>query len=261
MPDPRRYSAHIGYLFNELPLLERPAAARAAGFAAIEHPTPYAVPAETMAARLRDVGLPYVQFGLRSGDATRGEKGIAIFPDRRDEFRANLREGLAYAEAIGVRMVHAMAGVLPEAARRPEHRACYVENLALAAGEAESRGIRIVVEAMSPGAVPDYYLSTAAAVQDAIAEAGYCNLGLLLDVFHTVAAGDDPVRAIRDGHDILAHVHIADFPGRHEPGSGTIDFGAIRSILDENGYNGFIGCEYVPERSTSDGLGWMARSR
>ncbi|MBB4003465.1 hydroxypyruvate isomerase family protein [Aurantimonas endophytica] len=257
MPDTSRYSAHIGYLFNELPLESRIEAARAAGFAAVEHPAPYSVPAKTMAALLRDAGLPYVQFGLRSGNAARGEKGIAIFPDRRDEFRANLAEGLDYAEAIGVRMLHAMAGVLPEAERKPEHRACYLENLRLAAGEAEKRGIRIIVEAMSPAAVPDYFLPTAASAREAIAEAGHPNLGLLLDVFHTVAAGDDPITAIHASREMIAHVHIADHPGRHEPGSGTIDYDAVRSALAEIGYTGFIGCEYVPAGATADGLGWM----
>jgi hydroxypyruvate isomerase len=255
-----RYSAHIGYLFNELPLEARIEAARAVGFAAVEHPAPYSVPAATMASLLSDAGLPYVQFGLRSGDAARGEKGIAIFPDRRDEFRANLSEALDYAEIIGVRMVHAMAGVLPEAERRPEHRACYVENLVLAAEEAERRGIRVIVEAMSPAAVPDYFLPTAASAREAIAAAGHRNLGLLLDVFHTVAAGDDPIRAIHDSGDMIAHVHIADHPGRHEPGSGTIDYNAVRSALNAIGYGGFVGCEYVPAGETAGGLGWMARS-
>lgn len=258
MSDTPRYSAHIGYLFNELPLEARIEAARAAGFAAIEHPAPYSVPAGDMAALLRDAGLPYVQFGLRSGDAARGEKGIAIFPDRRDEFRANLAEGLNYAEAIGVRMIHAMAGVLPEAERRPEHRACYLENLALAGEEADKRGIRIIVEAMSPAAVPDYFLPTATSAREAIIQADHPNLGLLLDVFHTVAAGDDPIRTIHDSRDLIAHVHIADHPGRHEPGSGTIDYNAVRSALSEIGYAGFIGCEYVPAGATADGLGWMA---
>lgn len=251
------YSAHIGYLFTELPFEQRIEAARDAGFAAVEHPAPYCVPAEDMAARLGKAGLPYVQFGLRSGDAARGEKGIAIFPDRRDEFRANLLEGLDYAERVGVRMVHAMAGALPEAARRPEHRACYIENLALAADEAEKRGIRIIIEAMSPAAVPGYFLRDAASARKAIAETGHRNLGLLLDIFHTVAAGDDPVQAVRDSRRLIAHVHIADYPGRHEPGSGRIDYDSVRSALIEVDYHGFLGCEYVPAGDTTEGLSWM----
>ncbi|WP_158555168.1 hydroxypyruvate isomerase family protein [Fulvimarina endophytica] len=252
------YSAHIGYLFTELPFEKRIRAARDAGFSAVEFPAPYGTPAPDMARLLADAELPYVQFGLRSGDASKGEKGIGLFPDRRAEFRANLAEALDYAETIGVKMLHAMAGVLPEGRRRPEHRACYIENLALAAEEAEKRGIRIIVEAMSPAAVPDYYLPTLAAAREAIDEAGHRNLGLLLDVFHTVSVGDDPVALINAEHGRIAHVHIADVPGRHEPGSGSIDFASVKAALRKNGYRSFIGCEYVPEHTTSEGLGWMS---
>lgn len=261
MSEPYRYSAHIGYLFTELPFEERIDAACAVGFSAVEYPAPYSVPADVMAERLRRAGLPYVQFGLRSGDASLGEKGIAVFPDRREEFRANLLEGLSYAETIGVRMVHAMAGVLPEAARRPENRACYVENLALAAEEAEKRGIRIIVEAMSPAAVPDYYLATAGSAREAIAEAGHRNLGLLLDIFHTVSVDDNPIQIIHDSRELIAHVHIADFPGRHEPGTGTIDYEAVKIALSEIGYSGYLGCEYLPTGNTANGLPWMSPIR
>jgi len=260
MTEPYRYSAHLGYLFTELPFEERFQAARDAGFAAVEYPSPYSVPADQMAEWLRRAGLSYVQFGLRSGDASRGEKGIAIFPDHREEFRANLLEGLNYAEAIGVKMVHAMAGVQPKEATLPEHRACYIENLAIAAQEAEKRGIRVIVEAMSPAAVPDYYLPTATSARDAITEAGHRNLSLLLDIFHTVSVGDDPIHTIHDSRDLIAHVHIADYPGRHEPGSGMIDYHAVRSTLSDVGYSGYLGCEYVPAANTARGLAWMTGS-
>lgn len=254
-----RYSAHIGYLFTELPLDARIAAARSAGFSAIEHPSPYAISASDMAALLRKAELPYVQFGLRSGNPAQGEKGIAIFPDRRAEFRTYLLEGLTYADAIGVRMVHAMAGVLPPTDHKPEHRACYLENLGVAAAEADKRGIRIIVEAMSELAVPGYFLPTVASARQAIAEAGHHNLGLLLDVYHTVAAGDDPIAAIHDSRNVIAHIHIADHPGRHEPGIGTIDYDAVYKALGHIGYDGHIGCEYVPVGKTLEGLGWMTR--
>ena len=260
MFEPYRYSAHLGYLFTELPFEARIDAAKRAGFAGVEYPAPYQVPASQMAAWLQRAELPYVQFGLRSGDASRGEKGIAIFPDRRDEFRANLFEALDYAEAIDVRMVHPMAGILPEADRRPEHRACYIENLAFAAEEGEKRGVRILVEAMSPAAVPHYYLPNSTAAREVITAAGHHNLGLLFDVFHTVSVGDDPVAAIHENRELIAHVHIADAPGRHEPGSGTIDYAKVEATLRAIGYEGHLGCEYVPKGETVEGLVWMAAS-
>src|SRR3954465_2545085 len=185
------YSAHIGYLFTEQPMPERIASATRCGFQAVEHPAPYAVPAQEMAGWLNAAGARYVQLGLYSGDASKGEKGLGIFPERRAEFRESVTEALDYAEAVGATMVHAMAGILPPVRRAQQHWDCYVENLAFAATEARPRGIKVIVEAMSPGAVPDYFIATPDQAARAIADAGEENLGLLLDVFHTLSAGLD----------------------------------------------------------------------
>ncbi|MEP7456050.1 TIM barrel protein [Phyllobacterium sp. SB3] len=252
-----KYSAHIGYLFNDRPLSERIAAAARCGFSAVEHPSPYEVPAQEMADWLSSAGVPYTQFGLYSGNARLGEKGLAIFPDRREEFRRSLSDGLHYAEAIGVKMVHAMAGVLPVASRNRHHWDCYIENLSYAAKQAERRGITIVVEAMSSGAVPDYFIETPDRGAQAIAETGQSNIGLLFDVFHTVNMGLNLDEQIRKHAALISHVHIADFPGRHEPGSETLDYSAIERSLAEIGYEGWLGCEYVPAGRTEDGLGWL----
>ncbi|WP_220475239.1 hydroxypyruvate isomerase family protein [Paracoccus onubensis] len=250
-------SAHMGYLFTDLPLTDRVAAARDHGFAAVEYPAPYDIPARQMAGLLNAAGLRYTQFGLRSGNAANGEKGIGILPDRREEFRASLTEALDYAEAIGVRMLHAMSGILPAAERRPEHRACYIGNLRLAAAEAAKRDITIIIEPMSAAAVPDYFIDTPQDAAQIIAETGAGNIGLLLDIFHTAAIGQDIHQTIRDHAPLIRHVHIADYPGRHEPGSGELDFPAITATLAECGYEGVLGCEYAPAGETVAGLGWM----
>ena len=253
------YSAHIGYLFTDKPMEERIASATRYGFKAIEHPAPYSVPATEMAGWLKAAGTRYVQLGLYSGDASKGEKGLGIFPDRRDEFRESVTEALDYAEAVGASMVHAMAGILPPAERAQHHWDCYVENLAFAAKAASPRGIKVIVEAMSEGAVPDYCIATPDRAARAIAEAGEANLGLLLDVFHTLSAGLDVQQEIAKHAALLAHVHIADFPGRHEPGSATIDFNQLELALREANYDGVLGCEYTPAGSTEAGLGWLRR--
>jgi hydroxypyruvate isomerase len=251
------YSAHIGYLFTDKPMEERIALATRYGFKAIEHPAPYSVPATEMAGWLKSAGARYVQLGLYSGDASKGEKGLGIFPDRRDEFRASVAEALDYAETVGASMVHAMAGILPPAQRAQDHWDCYVENLAFAATEARPRGIKVIVEAMSQAAVPDYFIDTPDQAARAIAEAGEANLGLLLDVFHTLSVGLDVEQEIAKHAALLAHVHIADFPGRHEPGSASVDFDTLELALQEAGYDGFLGCEYSPAGSTEAGLGWL----
>ena len=253
------YSAHLGYLFTDTPLADRVAAAARCGFAGVEHPAPYAVPATDMAEWVRSAGVRYVQLGLRSGNASKGEKGLGIFPERRDEFRASVTEALDYAEAVGASMVHAMAGILPPAQRAQDHWDCYVENLAFAATEARPRGIKVIVEPMSQGAVPDYFIGTPDHAARAIAEAGDENLGLLLDVFHTVSTGLDVEEEIAKHAALLAHVHIADHPGRHEPGSATVDFDDLELALQRANYDGFLGCEYSPVAATEAGLGWLHR--
>ncbi|PWL18408.1 hydroxypyruvate isomerase [Falsochrobactrum shanghaiense] len=252
-----KYSAHIGYLFTEMPLAERIAAAARHGFAAVEYPSPYHVPAQEVADWLRAANVAYTQFGLHAGNAERGEKGIAIFPERREEFRQSVASGLDYAKTIGVRMVHAMAGIVPTGDRKPHHWETYIENLAYAAQQAARHGITIIVEPMSAGAVPDYFIETPEKAVKAIEEAGQSNIALLLDIYHTVSMGLDPDEQIRKYAPSIAHVHIADFPGRHEPGTGTIDFASIRQTLDEVGYKGWLGCEYSPEGQTQAGLGWL----
>ncbi|MBB4683400.1 hydroxypyruvate isomerase family protein [Amycolatopsis jiangsuensis] len=238
-------------------MAERIGSAIWCGFTAIEHPAPYSVPAAEMAGWLRSAGARYVQLGLYSGDASKGEKGLGIFPDRRAEFRESVTQALDYAEAVGASMVHAMAGVLPRAQRAQQHWDCYVENLAFAAREAAPRGIKIIVEAMSETAVPEYFFDAPDQAARAIGEAGEENIGLLLDVFHTVSAGLAVEQEIAKHAALLAHVHIADVPGRHEPGSGTVDFDQVKLALRKANYDGFLGCEYSPIESTEAGLGWL----
>ena len=251
------YSAHVGWLFTDRPMPERIAAATRCGFEGVEHPAPYAVPATEMAGWLKAAGARYVQLGLRSGDASKGEKGLGIFPGRRDEFRSSVAEALDYAEAVGASLVHAMAGILPPGGRAREHWDCYVENLAFAAREARPRGITVIVEPMGQTAVPDYFIATPDDAARAVAEAGEPDLGLLLDVFHTASAGLDVEQEIAKHAALLAHVHLADFPGRHEPGSATLDFERIERALQRAGYAGVLGCEYEPVGATEAGLGWL----
>lgn len=254
------YSAHIGYLFTDRPMAERIASAIRNGFKGVEHPAPYSVPAKEMAGWLKSAGAQYVQLGLYSGEASKGEKGLGIFPERRAEFRESVAQALDYAETVGASMVHAMAGVLPSGQRAQHHWDCYVENLAFAAAEARPRGIKVIVEAMSESAVPDYFFNTPDQAARAVTEAGEENIGLLLDVFHSVSAGLNVAQEIAKHAALLAHVHIADFPGRHEPGSGAVDFDEIELALQKANYGGFLGCEYNPVGSTEAGLGWLHRN-
>lgn len=258
-PSQARYSAHIGYLFSELGFEQRFRAARDWGFAGVENPSPYGTPARDVARWLDNEGLHYVQFGLPAGDASKGEKGLAALPDRVDEFYSSVSIGLDYAGAIGCTKVHAMAGVIGPEQSHEAAWAVYLENLAYAADAAGRADITILVEPMSPGAVPHYLLDSPARAAAAIAAIGRPNVRLLLDIFHTAYCGLDVPAAIRQYGPLIGHVHLADFPGRHEPGSGSIDFEAVYQALADIGYDGFLGCEYTPLGQTEAGLGWLAR--
>ena len=254
----RLLSAHLGYLFTELPLSDRVAAAAKSGFQAVEHPQPFGVSAVDMVAMLRDSDLRFAQIAAGVGEASRGEKGLAALPGRELDFRESLERSIEYAAAIGCPFVHPMAGVPVEDAVPERVRDTYLANLAVAVERAEAAGLRVLLEPISQAAVPGYYvcrMKQAKALCDAAAPG---RILLLLDTFHARATGLDAVEFVRRHGDLLGHVHIADHPGRNEPGTGEFDFPALLSALDDRGYAGAIGFEYVPKTSTLAGLGWLA---
>jgi len=240
-----RFSAHIGYLYTDLPLAARPAAAARDGFTAIEHPEPWGVPAKEMRSLLGDFGLTFSQVTSGMGDAARGEKGLAALTGREAEFRAGFARSLDYAQQIGCPFVHPMAGVpkgdLLDASET------YRLNLSWALSHSEGSGVRVLVEAIT---IPGYYmgsLALAAQVQDAFDR----RFDLLFDTYHAAVLGEEPALWIERHSSRLGHVHIADHPGRHEPGTGGVDFDGVLAALQVAGYAGAIGFEYIPSVATS----------
>ena len=240
-------SAHIGYLYADLPLRDRLAAAARGGFTAVEHPEPWEIPAAEMAARLSDLGLVFAQ--LSTGMGAPGEKGLAALPGREAEFRAGFARALDYAGAIGCPFVHPMAGVRGE-------ESSYVANVGWSVQECEGTDVNVLAEAIT---IPGYQLATlkaAAALQDT-----FPSLKLLFDTFHASTLGEDLTAWLAANASRVGHVHIADFPGRHEPGTGNIDFVAVLNALQAADYRGAIGFEYIPSSetraSTSFLCGWV----
>ena len=252
-----RLSGHCGFLFTELPLSERFAAAARAGFRAVEHPNLFAVPAREVAGWLERAGIPLVQTGFPAGDAAKGEKGLAALPDQLARYRASIEPTLDYAEELGCRMVHPMAGVRPPDVPRDVLWQTYLENLAFAADAAAQRGMTVIVEPIGPGSIANYVIVDPLLAVEAIRTIGRGNVKLLFDAYHCVCLGHDAAALIREHAGLIAHVQIADDPGRHEPGTGRIAFAPIFEALDEVGYAGLIGCEYHPATTTEAGLGWM----
>lgn len=238
-----RLSAHIGYLYADLPLAERPAAAARDGFTAIEHPEPWALPAAEMRALIHDLGLTFTQVTSGMGDPAKGEKGLAALPGREADFRRGFDRAADYALGVGAGFVHPMAGLAPE--DDAGARKAYAANLDWATERLQGSGLKLLVEAIT---IPGYHLATlayAAEVQDRLGAAQ------LFDTYHAATLGADPARWIAANAARIGHVHIADHPGRREPGTGTLDFPRILAALREAGYAGAIGFEYIPSVATS----------
>jgi hydroxypyruvate isomerase len=257
-----RFSAHLGYLYTELPLIERVSAAARAGFTAIEHPQPFGIPVSQMKDLLSEHQLTFAQLAGGFGDAAKGEKGLAALPGRQLDFREGFSRSLDYAVAVGASLVHPMAGVpAPEEAERWFD--VYMDNISFAVDRTAGTSVTVLIEALSHAAVPGYAISTlhdAMAVQDAF---GPGNIKLLLDTFHARANNVDATKWVAEHVHRVRHVHIADHPGRHEPGTGSFNFDEFLNALDEHHFEGAIGFEYIPSKSTDDSVaflsGWKAR--
>jgi hydroxypyruvate isomerase len=245
-----RLSAHIGYLYADLPLTDRLAAAARDGFTAVEHPEPWAIPAAEMRQRIGDLGLAFTQ--VTSGMGAPGEKGLAALPGREAEFRSGFARALDYAQEVGCPFVHPMAGVPAGGVLAAGET--YLANLAWAVDRCAGTPARVLIEAIT---IPGYHMGTLAqamALQDRFGG----RFSLLLDSYHATVLGEDPALWVRSHAGRIGHVHVADHPGRHEPGTGRTDFPALLSVLLAAGYTGAIGFEYLPSTpSTTESLRFL----
>lgn len=253
----RKLSAHIGYLFTELPLLGRIEAAGLAGFQAVEHPDPFALDSRALRSTLSALGLSFSQLAVSSDHNHRGGKGLAALPGRESDFRDGLLRSIDYAVAIGCPLVHPMSGIPPVGAPAELIRNTYYLNLEYAAELAGQAGLAILVEPISEKVVPGYFACSMEIVLEAVDQVASGEIVVLLDTFHARIDGLDMTDFIRRYSQLIGHIHVADFPGRHEPGTGSIDFPAILAELDAAGYRGALGFEYSPATTTEKGLGWL----
>lgn len=252
-----RVSAHLRHMFADEPLEQRFRSAAEAGFHYVEHPSPYEIPAPRLRALLGETGLRMSQIALPAGNALPGEKGIACLPGRDAEFREALERGTDYAAEIGCGMIHMMAGVVPPGKDRRDLWPVYLERLHMAAEAAARRCQTVLVEPIDAVSLANYFIDDPYAGLRAIDSVDARNVRLLFDVFHASNAGIDAVRFAWRHMAEIGHVHLADFPGRHEPGTGTFQFGKLLGMLDSAGYQGLIGLNYIPAGDTRDGLAWL----
>lgn len=256
-----RFAANLSLLFNELPFLERFAAARAAGFDAVEFLFPYAFEAEQIGARLHRYGLELVLHNLPAGDWAAGERGMACDPRRSAEFQDGVGLALDYALELGVRRLHCLAGKLPPSLTRERAHAAYVANLRHAAARCREHGITLLIEPINDRDMPGYFLTGTRQAAAVIEEVGAANLCLQYDIYHMQRMEGELADTIRRYLPLIRHIQLADVPGRHQPGTGEINFPFLFRLLDELGYEGWIGCEYLPQGDTLASLAWLADER
>jgi hydroxypyruvate isomerase len=256
-----RFSINVSMMLEDRPFLERFAAAAELGFAAVDIQFPYHHSAAAVAARTRAAGLEVVLINLPAGDLMAGELGIAGLPGREGEFRAGLDRALAYCRALDCRKVNVLAGRVPAGASRETCREVLAGNLARAAEFFGRQGIAVMVEAINGRDAPGFLVQTTEAALEAIARAGGENLWLQFDLYHRQVMQGDLIPALERHMDQIAHIQFADTPGRHEPGSGEINFDRVFAAIDRLGYQGWTGAEYHAHGDIRDSLAWFQGQR
>jgi hydroxypyruvate isomerase len=263
------YEVNCSILFTELPLLERPAAAKEAGFDAVEFWWPFAeaVPSDNEVDRfirtVTDAGVQLVGLNFFAGDMPGGDRGLVSWPARSGEFRDNVEVTTGIGERLGCRAFNALYGNRVQDADPAAQDELATENLAIAGRAAARIGGTVLVEPVS--GAPRYPLLTAAdavgVIDRVAAQTGVANLGFLCDLYHLAVNGDDLDQVIATYRDRVAHVQIADAPGRNEPGTGTLDLDRYLALLAAAGYDGWVGLEYKPSGASADSFAWLPRER
>ena len=259
-----RFAANLTMMYKEHDFLDRFAAAASDGFTAVEYLFPYEYPAEKIAAQLQAHGLRQVLFNAPPGDWSKGERGTTALPGRESEFKEGFKKALDYAGVLECPRIHAMAGIVPEGGDRTKMRATYLANLGWAAEHAQAAGVDVYIEPIAPRNMPGFFLNLQEEGQAIVEELGKPNIKILFDLFHCqVAEGDLAMRARKylPKPSRVGHIQIAGVPERHEPDTGEVNYAYLFALIDELGYDGWIGCEYIPAAGTSDGLGWFKKWR
>jgi hydroxypyruvate isomerase len=252
-----KLAANLSLLFPEIPYLDRFAAAKRAGFRYVEYQFPYGFgTAAEIAARAREAGVEVVLHNLPGGDAAKGDRGIACQPGRVAEFREGVERAIEYARAAGCQRLNALAGIAPVEAAPELLFETLVENLGYAAGKLAAVGLTLLTEPANRRTIPGFFLGTSRQAIEVIDAVGAPNLQLQYDIFHMQIMEGDLAKTIERLLPRIGHMQLADVPGRHEPGTGEINYGFLLPEIDRLGYRGWIGCEYVPKGDTAEGLRW-----
>ena len=252
-----KLAANLSMLFTEVDFLDRFKAAADSGFRGVEYLFPYDFPVEVIAEKLRESDLEQVLFNLPAGDWAAGDRGIACDPSRIKEFRAGVDHAIEYAKVLGNKQINCLTGIVPQGVTTKQAEETVVSNLRYAADKLESVGIRLIVEAINTRDIPGFFLTTTAQALRIKEKVSSDNLLLQYDIYHMQIMEGDLAVTCEKHLDVINHVQLADNPGRHEPGTGEINYHFMFNHLDKIGYKGWIGCEYKPATTTEEGLAWL----
>jgi len=254
-----RFAANLSLLFTEHDFLDRVQAAAEAGFEAVECQFPYDWPEEDVADALRRAGVPLILHNLPAGDWAAGERGIACHPDRVEEFRAGVERALRYAKALACPQLNCLAGIAPADTDPARVHATFIDNLRFAATAVAAAGKRLLIEPINTFDIPGFHLNRTAQALECIEAVGASKLFVQYDIYHAQRMEGELAGTLSRHLDHISHIQLADNPGRHEPGTGEINFPFLFAHLDVIGYQGWVGCEYVPVADTLDGLEWRMK--
>ncbi|MDP2822021.1 MAG: hydroxypyruvate isomerase [Sulfuritalea sp.] len=252
-----RFAANLSLLFTERPFFERFAAARAAGFAAVEFHFPYEFDRAALAEVVLTSGLEVVLFNLPAGDWAAGERGIACHPRRIAEFQDGVGRAIDYARLLGCGRLNCLAGIAPGDISHEKARETLIENLRFATAVTRRADIQLVLEPLNTRDTPGFFVATTRSALALIEAVGSDKLRLQYDIYHAQVMEGDLARTLQEHLPQIAHIQLADNPGRHEPGTGEINFPFLLQHLDRIGYTGWVGCEYKPGARTEDSFGWL----
>ncbi len=252
-----KFSANLSMLFTEVGFADRFERAAKAGFKAVECQFPYELPREDIAAKLDKYGQEMVLFNIPAGNWAAGERGIACLPGRESEFQEGAGKAIEYGKALKCPRINCLAGLTPKDAPADKVRQTLVNNLKFAADAMQKAGISLLVEMLNDKDVPGFYLVRTQDTLRLFEEVKHANLWLQYDIYHMQVMEGNLTKTIQENVGRIGHIQLADNPGRHEPGTGEINFTNLFKFIDESGYTGWIGCEYKPAGATEDGLGWV----
>ncbi|MCF4175379.1 MULTISPECIES: hydroxypyruvate isomerase [Vibrio] len=252
-----KLAANLSMLFTEYKFIDRFEAASRSGFQGVEYLFPYDFEPKEIADKLNEYSLTQVLFNLPAGDWDKGERGIACHPERIEEFREGVSQAIRYAKVLNCNQLNCLVGIKPENVTEEDAFKTTVNNLKYASEKLGAEGIQLIVEAINTQDMPNFFINSTQKAIRIISEVGKDNLQYQYDIYHMQIMEGNLARTLTDHKAVIKHIQLADNPGRNEPGTGEINYPFLLKHIDEIGYEGWIGCEYVPKTTTEESLSWI----